>query len=107
DDRNIVEFGLARSVGMAMTTATDLRNVAREANMSRPPLYDDKTVLWDRLDPAWMSYNASAGAIDNRYVGPNNEQARQAALAQYYGGQKPMGGGQLSGPECGAASGAT
>jgi hypothetical protein len=84
DDRNVVEFGLARSVGAALTTVADIRTVAREAGASRPPLDTDSAIRWTELDTAWMSYNASVNSINQNLLGPPNEQARQAALLQYY-----------------------
>jgi hypothetical protein len=85
DDRNIVEFGLARSVGRPVFLTADVRNAARNSGASRPPLDDEKDVDWARVDTARISYLAGEGAFgDLKYQGPPNEQARQAALVQYY-----------------------
>jgi spermidine synthase len=85
DDRNIVEFRLARSVGIALATVADIRSAARAAGASRPPLDDGEAVQWPVVDTAWISYNASRGSFqDTKSDGPPNEQARQSALVQYY-----------------------
>jgi hypothetical protein len=86
DDRNVVEFGLARSVGTTSTMVADVRNTARAEGMSRPPLADNgASVRWPEVDTSWTSYNASQGSFaDVRSQGPPNEQARQAALVEYY-----------------------
>ena len=85
DDRNVVEFGLARSVGRSVFLTTDVRNAARKAGASRPPLDDEGDVNWAQVDTAFVSYHAGEGSFaDLRYQGPPNEQARQAALVQYF-----------------------
>jgi spermidine synthase len=85
DDRNVVEFRLARSVGITLTTVADIRNQARAAATARPPLHDGDAVQWPAVDTAWLSYTASLAAfLDTRPVGPPSEQARQAAIIEYY-----------------------
>jgi len=85
DDRNVVEFRLARSVGVSLSTVADIRNVARDIEAARPPLDDDASVQWPAVDTAWMSYTMSMGSfLDTRPKGPPTEQARQAALVAYY-----------------------
>jgi spermidine synthase len=85
DDRNVVEFRLARSVGITLLTVADIRNAARSAGFARPPLDDDVSVPWPAVDTAWMSYTAGMGSfLDTRTQGPATEQARQSALIQYY-----------------------
>jgi spermidine synthase len=85
DDRNVVEFRLARSVGITLSTVADIRSVARNLDASRPPLDDAAAVQWPAVDTAWLSYTASTGSfLDTRPQGPPSEQARQAALVAYY-----------------------
>jgi spermidine synthase len=85
DDRNVVEFRLGRSVGIALATVADIRRAARAAGASRPPLDDGALVQWPAVDTGWISYNASRGSfLDTQGQGPPNEQARQSALIQYY-----------------------
>jgi spermidine synthase len=92
DDRNIVEFRLARSVGITLTTVADIRNAAREAGAARPPLHDGDAVQWPAVDTAWLSYTVGAGSfLDTRTVGPPAEQARQAALIRYYRNEDLVG----------------
>jgi spermidine synthase len=85
DDRNVIEFGLARTVGRQLFPVSDLRSASRAKDASRPPLEDEGAVDWPEVDTAYVSYNASQGtASDMPYVGPPYEQARQEALVQYY-----------------------
>jgi spermidine synthase len=85
DDRNVVEFRPARSVGVSLSTVADIRNIARDIEAARPPLDDDAAVMWPAVDTAWMSYTMSMGSfLDTRPKGPPNEQVRQAALVAYY-----------------------
>ncbi len=63
----------------------DIRRAARAAGAGRPPLDDDELVQWPAVDTAWIGYNSSRGSfLDTQGQGPPNEQARQAALIQYY-----------------------
>ena len=78
DDRNIVEFRLARSVGIALTTVADIRNAARAAAASRPPLHDGEAVQWPAVDTAWLSYTAGDGLVPG-YT--NGGTARRAGAA--------------------------
>jgi spermidine synthase len=90
DDRNVIEFGLARTVGRQLFPVSDLRDASRAKDASRPPLEDEGAVDWPEVDTAYVSYNASQGtAADMRYVGPPSEQARQEALVQYYQHDNP------------------
>ncbi|OFV94162.1 MAG: hypothetical protein A3G76_00970 [Acidobacteria bacterium RIFCSPLOWO2_12_FULL_65_11] len=85
DDRNIVEFGLARTVGITSAMVAEVRNAARATGAGRPTLTEDNGIRWPEVDTAWTSYNASQGSFaDVRYQGPDNEQARQAAVVEYY-----------------------
>jgi spermidine synthase len=85
DDRNVVEFGLARTVGVTSAMVAEVRNAARAAGAFRPTLTDETGIRWPEVETAWLSYNASQGSFaDLRYQGPENEQARQAALVEYY-----------------------
>ncbi|HWW88480.1 MAG TPA: fused MFS/spermidine synthase [Vicinamibacterales bacterium] len=90
DDRNVIEFGLARTVGRPLFPVSDIRDASRAQDALRPPLEDEGAVRWPEVDTAYVSYNAAQGtASDTRYVGPPNEQARQEALVQYYQHDNP------------------
>ena len=85
DDRNIVEFGLARSVGRSVpSVVADVRNLARAMNASRPPLDSDAGITWPAIDTAWGDFvgwdlpAAPAPAL------AADEQLRQQALRRYY-----------------------
>jgi hypothetical protein len=85
DDRNVVEFRLARSVGINLATVAEIRNQARAAGVARPPLEQDTGIRWPAVDTAWLAYMAAMGSfIDTRPQGPSGEQARQAALVEYF-----------------------
>jgi hypothetical protein len=86
DDRNIVEFGLARSVGRsASSIITELRQLARELGADRPPLADADGISWPAVDTALVSYNASEDTFEDLPTNaPAEELARQRALVRYY-----------------------
>ena len=84
DDRNVVEFESGRSVGRRLFPVTEIKEESLANGSSRPPLEDGDAVRWPELDTAYVSYNAAQGSADARFVGPPNEQMRQAALVQYY-----------------------
>ncbi len=86
DDRNVVEFGLARSVGhLGSRLVVDLRSFATASGFHRPPLEDDGTVSWEASDTAWLAFNGSdegAAGIVPRAAPP--EEFRRDALRRYY-----------------------
>ena len=98
DDRNIVEFGLARSVGLTrLQLAPDLRRVAHAAGSGRPPLEGgDAGISWTAVDTAWANFNgwdgAFAAAMD---PAPPEEQQRRSALQRYYGAGDNAGAREL------------
>jgi spermidine synthase len=85
DDRNIVEFGFARSVGSSRLLIAELRDVARAAGHGRPTFADSAAIDWSAVDTAWVAYQTAerhfAGVVPH---GPRDAQARQAALTFYY-----------------------
>lgn len=86
DDRNTVEFGFARAVGVPRALMVpELRRLAAAAGFSRPPLSDDEGVDWAAVETARVSYDASEGFFDDLpAAGPPGETARQQALVRYY-----------------------
>src|SRR5262249_60165099 len=57
DDRTVVEFGLARSVGRpASILVAELRRAARGMGASRPPLDTDAGIRWPAVDTAWANF---------------------------------------------------
>lgn len=94
DDRNIVEFGFARSVGRdpALLDA-DVRRLAGALGAGRPPLppADRAAINWPAVDTAWVGFHAAEGSSANvlnglTADGPSqaDEQARRTALVDYY-----------------------
>jgi spermidine synthase len=85
DDRNLVEFGFARSMGSNSSLLADLRNLARKTGHSRPAFADSAPIDWAAVDTAWVAYQAGEQQFGGVAVsGPQDEQARQAALLYYY-----------------------
>ena len=85
DDRNIVEFGLARSVGRsAPGLVAEVRDLARANNAWQPPLDSAAGISWAAVDTAWANFvgwdlpSAAAQAL------PQEERLRQAAMQRYY-----------------------
>jgi spermidine synthase len=81
DDRNIVEFGLGRSVGRGGSgLVSDIRQFARTMGASHPPLDTDAGIAWPAVDTAWANFvgwDMSPPAL------PELEQQRQEALRRY------------------------
>jgi spermidine synthase len=85
DDRNLVEFGFARSMGSDSSLLVDLRNLARKSGYSHPAAGDSTPVDWAAVDTAWVAYQAGEQQFGGVAIaGPRDEQARQAALIYYY-----------------------
>jgi hypothetical protein len=84
DNRNIVEFGLARSVGRpASNLVGDLRQLARSMGASRPPLDSDAGISWPAVETTWMQWSGSASTAD-AISDPPAERLRRAALHRYF-----------------------
>ena len=57
DDRNVVEFGLARSVGRSGSVlVAEIRELARAIGASRPPLDSDAGIEWPAVQTAWANF---------------------------------------------------
>ena len=86
DDRNVVEFGFARSVGRSgFAMIPEVRAAARRLGAGRLPLEESAGVNWDAVDTAWISYHASEDYfVGVAPLGPPAEQARQTALLNFY-----------------------
>ena len=85
DDRNVIEFGFARSVGRGPVVVASVRDLARTIGAGRPPIGDDPRIQWTAVDTAWVSFLAGHGASPGvRVQGPPGEILRQSALLQFY-----------------------
>src|SRR5262249_44410679 len=83
DDRNIVEYGFARSMGASGVLTNELRDVARAMGDGRPPLPDDEGIDWAVVETARVSFLAAenyAAAARPSEDGPPEELARRAAI---------------------------
>ena len=84
DDRNIVEFGFARSLGRDYQMVAQIRALAQSVGASRPPV-DATAVDWSAVDMAWVSQIAAEGGaiqVNPRATAANR--SRQGALIHYY-----------------------
>ena len=86
DDRNIVEFGLARSVGRSgQTLVASIRRNARLAGAWHPPLDNDLAVEWPAVDTAWINFNGWDADVLAAVATPTaGEGQRRLALERYY-----------------------
>jgi spermidine synthase len=86
DDRNIVEFGLARSVGRAGSLIVlELRQLAEVTGAAHPAFLSDPGIDWSTVATARVSYYMGQGWFgDLSPQGSPVEQARQRALMRYY-----------------------
>jgi spermidine synthase len=84
DDRNIVEFGFARSLGRDYQMVSQLRALAHAVGATRPPM-DAAEIDWAAVDTSWVSQMATeGGVIRTRLQASPAERARELALIQYY-----------------------
>jgi hypothetical protein len=88
DDRNLVEFGLARSVGRAVPMlVADLRSLAESLGASRPPLDSDAGIDWPAAETAWANFVDWGPQTTARRPRSPQEAQRQDALRRYYQGE--------------------
>lgn len=93
DDRNVVEFGLARSVGRQSVAIPGVRALAKSLGADRGPVAAG-AVYWPAVDTAWTAFNASAGWYGDPLADtPPDERARQTALRAYFE-RRDMAGAQ-------------
>jgi spermidine synthase len=84
DDRNIVEFGFARSLGRDYQMVPQIRALAQLVGASRPPV-DAAAVDWAAVDMAWVSQIAAeGGAVQINPQTTASHRTRQRALIHYY-----------------------
>jgi hypothetical protein len=84
DDRNIVEFGFARSLGRDYQMVSQIRALAHAVAATRPPI-DTAAIDWAAVDTAWVSQIAAEGGVIQ--ISPQAspaDRARQLALIHYY-----------------------
>jgi spermidine synthase len=106
DDRNVVEFGFARAVGIAVANVTsNARALARALHASRPHLDNPAAIDWPAVDTAWISYEAAEGmvAVADASIVNAEETARRIALVRYYVNSDPFTARQAWARQTGAA----
>ena len=85
DDRNLVEFGLARSVGRAGSqVVAEIRGLARTMRASHPPIDSDAGIAWPATETAWANFVGWDLQTDTLRAALPEEQMRQDALRLYY-----------------------
>jgi len=85
DDRNVVEFGLARALGRGDGGHVPaLRGLALGLGATHSVVSDPETIDWGAVDTAWVAYNASHKRFVQPAKGSAVEEARRAALMAYY-----------------------
>jgi spermidine synthase len=85
DDRNLVEFGLARSVGRSGSlVVAEIRALAGAMNASHPPLDADTGVSWPAAETAWANFVGWDAQTDALRASSGEEQIRREALRLYY-----------------------
>ena len=96
DDRNVVEFGLARAVGRGEGGhVAALHGLAKRLGASRGLVSDPQTVSWDAVDTAWVGFNGSDGWFFQAPRGDAAEEARRAAMQAYFQNNDPAGAMRL------------
>jgi spermidine synthase len=84
DDRNIIEFGFARSWGRDSQIVSQIRALSRALGATRPATVGG-TVDWRAADMAWASQIvADGGVVQVNAQSSPDDQARQRALIHYY-----------------------
>ena len=84
DDRNVVEFGFARSLGRDYQMVSQIRALAHAVGATRPPI-DAAGIDWAAVDTSWVSQIAAEGGVIQ--ISPQAspaDRARQLALIHYY-----------------------
>jgi spermidine synthase len=86
DDRNVVEFGFARSVGRARgLIVPELRRLASATGFARPTLADAERVDWGAVETARVSFDAAHGTFDDIPANPApSERLRQQAIVRFF-----------------------
>jgi spermidine synthase len=84
DDRNVVEFGLARSVGSGRSLVAQIRELARTIDASRPLLDSDAGIDWPATQTAWANFNEWDAQTRGLQPASPEEGLRQDALRRYY-----------------------
>jgi hypothetical protein len=84
DDRNVIEFGFARSLGRDEQIVNQIRGLARAIGATRPATVGG-AVDWRVADMAWASQIVAEGGVIRIDPQTNrDDQARQRALIHYY-----------------------
>jgi spermidine synthase len=86
DDRNLVEFGYGRAIGVTHgSVMSDLRDLAKAQGADRPSFADAGTIDWSAVDTAWVSFLGSEPSVTTmRQASTKSDRARQTALFQFY-----------------------
>ncbi len=83
DDRNVVEFGFARSLGREYDIVSQIRLLAQAIGATRPAV--DGPIDWAAVEMSRISQmSADGGLLQVNPGSPAGDQARQLALIRYF-----------------------
>ena len=87
DDRNLVEFGFARSSNALRGSEADELRVLARTNQYNRPAGIEKGIDWERVEDSWLTFQASsnAGVTPNSQMN-EGQRRRAAALGQFMAG---------------------
>ncbi len=95
DDRNIVEFGMARSVGRSGSSLlAEIRELSHSMKASHLPFDSDAGIRWDVVETASTVFVRTGSPVVLNGVSPQ-EQQRQAAIRRFYVDKDTSGAREL------------
>jgi spermidine synthase len=96
DDRNVVEFGMARSLGRSGSSLLlEVRELAHATGASHPPLDNDAGIRWTAVETAATTFVQASTQPALLHGMPAEEQQRQAALRRYYDDNDALGAREI------------
>jgi spermidine synthase len=96
DDRNVIEFGLARALGRGDGGHIQaLRTFASRLGAAHSVVSDPQTIDWSGVDTSWVGYNAAHRWFYQPAKGGAAEEARRSALLAYYDQRAPAAAARM------------
>ncbi len=95
DDRNIVEFGMARSVGRTGSSlVAEMREFSHSMNAAHMPFDTDAGIRWDVVETAASAFVRMGSPRILQGISPLERQ-RQMAIRRFYGDKDTAGAREL------------
>jgi spermidine synthase len=95
DDRNVVEFGLARALGKGDGGhVRALRALAARLGAAHSVVSDPERISWPAVETAWVGFNAAHGSFFDAPRTSAGEYARRAAILAYFENRDPAAAGR-------------